>query len=41
MTGAVSLLLAFEYVEKIGRYAKLEEIEHELVAYTLKRFTEL
>lgn len=37
MTGAVSLLLALEYVDSIGWYQKLEEIEKELVQYTLSQ----
>jgi cysteine desulfurase/selenocysteine lyase len=37
----VSILRAFEYVESIGGYQTLEEIEHELVEYTLEKFAQL
>jgi len=37
----VSLLKAFEYIEHIGGYRKLEEIEHELVEYALEKFERL
>ncbi|MCP4523207.1 MAG: aminotransferase class V-fold PLP-dependent enzyme [Candidatus Gracilibacteria bacterium] len=35
ITGAVSLLKAFEYIESIGGYEKIEQIEAELVEYFL------
>lgn len=41
LTGAISLLRAFEYVEQIGGYEKLEEIEQELVEYTLEKFNKI
>lgn len=41
LSGAVSLLRAFEYVESIWGYEVLEKIEHELVEYTLEKFYEL
>jgi cysteine desulfurase/selenocysteine lyase len=37
LSGAVSLLKAFEYIESIGGYEKLEQIEQELVDYTLEK----
>lgn len=40
LSGAVSMLAAFEYIESIGGYEKLEEIEHELVTYTLEKLTD-
>nr|MDD3720698.1 aminotransferase class V-fold PLP-dependent enzyme [Candidatus Gracilibacteria bacterium] len=40
VTGAVSLLKALEYIEQIGGYRKIEEIEKELVAYTIKKWKE-
>lgn len=33
----MSLLKAFEYIESIGGYEKLEEVEQELVDYTLEK----
>lgn len=38
LTGAMSLLRAFEYIENIGGYKKMEQIEKELVAYALTKF---
>ena len=38
LSGAVSLLKAFEYIESIGGYKELERIEHELVSYALEKF---
>ena len=40
LSGAVSLLKAFEYVESIWGYEVLEKIEHELVAYALEKFSQ-
>lgn len=37
MTGAVSLLKAFEYIDSIWGYKKIEEIEHNLVEYFLEK----
>ncbi len=37
MTWAVSLLRALEYIENIGGYEKIEQIESELVAYFLEK----
>jgi selenocysteine lyase/cysteine desulfurase len=34
----VSLLKAFEYIEKIGGYETLVAHEQELIEYTLKKF---
>ena len=41
LIGAVSLLKAFEYIEKIGGYEKVWEHEQELVRYTLEKFVAL
>lgn len=41
MTGAVSMLRAIEYFEKIGGYATVREIEQPLIAYALERFAKL
>lgn len=41
LTGAVSLLRAFEYVESIGGYEILEKVEQELVVYALQGFQKL
>ncbi len=38
LSGAISLLKAFQYLESIGGYEKLEEIEHDLVIYALGKF---
>jgi len=38
LSGAVSMLRAFEYIENIGWYAKMEEIEKQLVEYSLEKF---
>jgi len=38
ITGALSILKALEYIENIGNYQKIEEIENELVKYTLEKF---
>ncbi|MFK7780173.1 MAG: aminotransferase class V-fold PLP-dependent enzyme [Candidatus Gracilibacteria bacterium] len=38
LTGAVSLLKALEYIESIGGFEKIEEIENELTKYTLEKF---
>lgn len=40
VTWAVSLLKALEYIEQIWGYRKIEEIEKELVAYTIKKWKE-
>ncbi|MCT4617515.1 MAG: cysteine desulfurase [Candidatus Gracilibacteria bacterium] len=37
VAGAVSLLAAFEYIDNIGGYKKVEEIEADLVKYFLKK----
>lgn len=37
MTWAVSLLKAFEYVEKIGWFSKIEEVEKPLIEYFLEK----
>ncbi|MDD3794032.1 MAG: cysteine desulfurase [Candidatus Gracilibacteria bacterium] len=37
VVGAVSLLKAFEYIEDIGGFEKIEEIEEELIEYFLER----
>ena len=39
--GAVSMLKAFEYIESIGGYKKMEEIERDLVKYSLEKFEAL
>lgn len=41
LSGAVSVLRAFEYIESIGWYKELEKIEHELVEYSLQKFSEI
>lgn len=38
LTGAVSLLSAFEYFESIGGYTTLMEMEKELVQFALAEF---
>ncbi|MEF2174980.1 MAG: cysteine desulfurase [Candidatus Absconditabacteria bacterium] len=38
LVGAVSLIKAFEYIEKIGGFEKVEQIEKKLTAYTLEKF---
>ena len=38
LSGAVSLLKAFEYIESIGWYQQLEKREHDLVEYALGKF---
>lgn len=40
LSGAVSLLRAFEYVESIWGYEVLESIEHDLVEYALEKFSQ-
>lgn len=40
LTGAVSLLRAFEYIEKIWWYATIEKIEKELINHTIQKFEE-
>jgi cysteine desulfurase/selenocysteine lyase len=41
LSGAVSLLKAFKYIENIGWYEKIVEIEDELTEYTLEKFKNL
>lgn len=41
VTWAASMLYAFEYVEKIWWYPQLENIEKELVLYTIERFQKM
>lgn len=41
LIGAVSLLKAFEYMDKIGGYEKIEEHEQALIKYTLEKFAKL
>jgi cysteine desulfurase/selenocysteine lyase len=41
LTGAVSLLKACEYIEHIGGYQKIGEMESKLVQYTLEKFQHL
>lgn len=38
ISGAVTLLKALEYIESIGGYQKIQEIEHELTQYALIEF---
>jgi len=40
LTWAVSLLKAIEYIEKIWGFSKIEEIEYDLIQYSLKKFNE-
>jgi len=39
--GAVSMLKAFEYIESIGGYKKMEATESELVKYSLEKFNSI
>lgn len=39
ISGAVSLLKAFEYIEDIWWFEQVEKIEHELVEYSLEKFS--
>jgi cysteine desulfurase/selenocysteine lyase len=41
VTGAVSLLKAFEYIDSIGGYEVIEAKERELIEYFLERFNKL
>jgi cysteine desulfurase/selenocysteine lyase len=41
LSGAVSMLRAFEYIESIWGYKTLEEIEEELMEYALEKFYKL
>ena len=41
LSGAVSLLKAFEYIESVWGYEKLEEIETDLTEYALEKFMQL
>jgi cysteine desulfurase/selenocysteine lyase len=41
LSGAVSILRAFEYIESIGGYKELEKIEEGLVKYALEKFTQV
>jgi cysteine desulfurase/selenocysteine lyase len=41
LSGAVSMLRAFEYIESIGWYKKMEEIEKRLVEYSLIWFSKI
>jgi len=41
LSGAVSLLKAFEYIESIWGYKQLETIEHDLVTYALDKFSKI
>lgn len=41
LSGARSLLSALEYIESIGGYASMEEIENEMVSYTLEWFKKI
>lgn len=38
MSGAVSLLKALEYIDSIGWYEKIEEVENELIEYTVEKW---
>ncbi len=38
VVGAVSLLKALEYIENIGWYEKIEEVEKELVSYAIQKW---
>ncbi|NDK08999.1 aminotransferase class V-fold PLP-dependent enzyme [Candidatus Gracilibacteria bacterium] len=38
MSGAVSLLKALEYIDSIGGYEKIEEVENELIEYTVEKW---
>ncbi len=38
VNGALSLLKAFDYIENIGWFEKVEEVEKSLVEYTLEKF---
>ena len=41
LSGAMSLLKAFEYIENIWGYEKIVEVEEELTEYALKRFNSI
>jgi selenocysteine lyase/cysteine desulfurase len=41
VTGAVSLLKAFEYIDSIGGYEAIEAKERELIEYFLEKFNKL
>lgn len=41
LTGAVSLLRAFEYIQEIWWYEAIAEYEKELINYTLKKFNKI
>lgn len=41
LSGAVSMLRAFQYIENIGWYKVLERIEHELTEYALEKFSQV
>lgn len=41
LTGAVSLLKAIEYIENIWWFEKIEEVEKELVEYSIEKFKKL
>ncbi|RKW22212.1 aminotransferase class V-fold PLP-dependent enzyme [Candidatus Gracilibacteria bacterium] len=41
VTGAVSLLRAFEYIEKIGGFEKIDKVEKELIEYFLEKIKEI
>lgn len=41
LSGAVSILKAFQYIESIWGYKNMQEIERELVEYALEKFDEL
>lgn len=41
LSGAVSILKAFEYVDSIWGYKTLQDNEHELVEYTLEKFSHI
>ena len=40
VNGALSLLKAFEYIENIGGFEKIEEVEKDLVEYALEKFAQ-
>ncbi len=41
MSGAVSLLKALEYIESIWGYEKIEEVEKELIEYTVEKWIKI
>jgi selenocysteine lyase/cysteine desulfurase len=41
MSGAVSLLKALEYIDSIGGYEIIEQVENELIEYTVEKWKKI